>query len=525
MVESTSSLRPENPHSRSVAALVETFSLSRGDGASSSVSPTLRVTGITMATSEVRPGDVFVGLPGKRVHGATYAVAARDAGAVAIITDHDGATVAALSGLPVFIAPNVREILGELAAWVFDTANDAPITFGVTGTNGKTSVVYLMTALLTQLGVTCGLSSTAERRIGETAIVSQLTTPEATELHALLARMKEADVAAVAIEVSAQAMTQHRVDGVFFDVVGFANLSHDHLDDYATYDDYYAAKAELFTHERAARGVVLVDTEWGIKLATESKIPITTVSTHPGLAADWQVTVTAETPRSVTFDLTSPQGAAMTVNVPLLGRFMAANAALAIVMLIEGGYAASEIAAVLERDGGIRAFIPGRAEIVSGSAGPIFYVDYGHTPDAFASILSSLRTVISGKIVMVFGADGDRDRTKRQEMGQIAATGADVVVITDFHPRTEDPAAIRAQLLAGARSAHARSELFEVADPTEAVRFALTLAGEGDAILYAGPGHENYREVAGHHVAYDARNDVRLALREAGWMEKTNDHD
>jgi UDP-N-acetylmuramoyl-L-alanyl-D-glutamate--2,6-diaminopimelate ligase len=198
---------------------------------------------------------------------------------------------------------------------------------------------------------------------------------------------------------------------------------------------------------------------------------------------------------------------------------MAANAALAIVMLVEAGYLLADIAHVIERDHGINVFVPGRAEIVSGAIGPVVYVDYGHTPDAFAKILAALRRAIGGKIVMVFGADGDRDASKRAEMGQIAAQGADAVVITDYHPRTEDPAAIRAQLLAGARSAQAPSALFEVADPAEAVRFAVTLVGEGDAILYAGPGHENYREVAGKHLDYDARDDVRLALREAGWMD------
>jgi UDP-N-acetylmuramoyl-L-alanyl-D-glutamate--2,6-diaminopimelate ligase len=528
------SLRPRRPLSRSLAALAETFSLHVDEtcGAFSlSDRQITGITGITMATAEVQSGDVFVGLPGKRSHGASYARVARDAGAVAIITDQAGAAQVAEReqdfGIPVLVAPNVREILGELAAWVYRTGEEAPLTFGVTGTNGKTSVVYLLSALLEQLGVKSGLSSTAERRIGEVATVSQLTTPEATELHALLARMKEESVQAVAIEVSAQALTHHRVDGIFFDVAGFANLSHDHLDDYESFDTYFAAKADLFSLERAARGVVTVDTPWGVTLAAEAKIPITTLSTDsaadPAISADWHVIITEETPRRTSFTLTSREGAHASVSVPLLGRFMAANAALAIVMLVEGGYPLSDITAALERDGGINVFIPGRAEIVSGATGPIFYVDYGHTPDAFDSILMSLRKVIGGKIVMVFGADGDRDATKREEMGRLAAQGADTVVITDFHPRTEDPAAIRAQLLAGARSAAAPSELFEVSDPTEAVRFALTLVGEGDAILYAGPGHENYREVAGQHVAYDARNDVRLALCEAGWMDKVDE--
>jgi len=526
MAESVLSLRPQHPRSRSLEALGETFSL-RSSSAGGGTLSGIEITGITMATGEISQGDVFVGLAGKRVHGASYAAAALDAGAVAIITDDAGVeaiadpdieTLAARR-IPILVADRVREVLGELAAWVYRTSEEPLLTFGVTGTNGKTSVVYLLSALLEQLGVKSGLSSTAERRIGTTATVSQLTTPEATELHALIARMKEEEVRAVAIEVSAQALTQHRVDGIFFDVVGFANLSHDHLDDYETYDAYFAAKAELFTHERAGRAVVTVDTPWGVKLAAQAKIPVTTLATDPRIAADWRVTITGETPRSTSFTLSSPSGANVSVSVPLLGQFMAANAALAIVMLVEGGFPLADIAAALERDAGITVFIPGRAEIVSGSTGPIFYVDYAHTPDAFASSLASLRRVITGKIVMVFGADGDRDTTKREDMGKIAALGADVVVITDFHPRTEDPAAIRAQLLTGARSAGAASDLYEVADPTQAVRFALTLVGEGDAVLYAGPGHEDYREVAGQHVAYDARDDVRHALRDAGWMD------
>ncbi len=520
MVESAASLRPLSLPGRSLEALADAFELE----AVLPFSDTF-VRGITLSTGDVHEGDIFVGLPGKRDHGARYSRTASEAGAVAIITDQAGRDEALTAGLPVLIAPQPREILGELAAWVYQTAEEAPLTLGVTGTNGKTSVVYLLAALAEQLGAKSGLSSTAERRIGETAVVSQLTTPEATELHALLARMKEEQVEVVCVEVSAQAMTQHRVDGVYFDVVGFTNLSHDHLDDYESFESYFEAKKELFSHERATRGVIIVDTPWGAQLASETKIPVTTLTTNPDLLADWRVAVTAETPRSTSFTLTSPEGEQLHVTLPLLGGFMAANAGLAIVMLVESGYSLSQLDGALKRDDGVKVFIPGRAEIVSTGDNPIFYVDYGHTPDAFDSILTSLRRVISGRIVMVFGADGDRDRTKRAAMGSIAARGADVVVITDFHPRTEDPASIRAELLAGARGSGARSELFEIANPREAVRFALTLVGAGDAILYAGPGHENYREVAGQHVEYDARDDVRLALHEAGLTESTHDHD
>jgi UDP-N-acetylmuramoyl-L-alanyl-D-glutamate--2,6-diaminopimelate ligase len=508
-----SSLRPEHPVARPLAQLVAEFGLEcRGD------LDAVEVTGVALATSCIEPGDLYVGVPGRNAHGATYAAEAAEAGAVAILTDEEGAELAAESGLPIVVTQDARAALGAVAAWIYRTEENSATLFGVTGTNGKTSVVYLLNAILGQLGVVSGLSSTAERRIGDTAIASKLTTPEATELHALLARMREEAVRAVAIEISAQALSRHRVDGIVFDVVGFTNLSHDHLDDYSAMDRYFAAKLQLFQPDRARRGVVTVDSDWGRALVEQSRIPIATLSTSPGGEADWVMTVTEETVDHTAFVLEGPDGRRLSSSVPLLGAYMAANAALAIVMLVESGYDLDAIGAALERDGGIDAFIPGRAERVSGELGPVVFIDYGHSPDAFLSTLGALRKVTDGKIVMVFGADGDRDTTKRIDMGAIAARGSDAVVITDFHPRSEDPSTIRAKLLEGARHAVPDRELYEIADPRAAFRKALSLAGEGDIVLYAGPGHEDYQEVAGQRIPYSAREDAKLALREAGWL-------
>ena len=509
------SMRPEHPRSRPLAALVTDLGFVSSDDLDG-----IDVSGITMATAQVQPGDIFVGLPGAKSHGAKFAAQAAAAGAVAVVTDEDGALLAAEAGLPILLTPHPRAAMGALASWVYQTEDLSATTFGVTVTNGKTSVVYLLTAILGQLGVKSGLSSTAERRIGDVTTISGLTTPESTELHALLARMSEASVRAIALEVSAQALSRHRVDGVHFDVVGFTNLSHDHFDDYLSYEDYFHAKAQLFDPERASRGVVIVDDAWGQRLAEESRIPVTTIATDAGGAdqdANWHSHIVEESNRHTRFILTGPDGRQLETSVPLLGRFMVANAALAIVMLVESGYDLDMIAQALERDGGIQVYIPGRSEIVSGAEGPVFYVDYGHTPDAFRGLLDSIRPVCSGRVFFVFGADGDRDKSKRAEMGAIAARGADVVIITDFHPRTEDPAVIRQALLDGARGAGTNAEIIEVADPTAAVRLALQMADESDAIIYAGPGHENYREVNGVHLDYDARDDVKMALREAGW--------
>jgi UDP-N-acetylmuramoyl-L-alanyl-D-glutamate--2,6-diaminopimelate ligase len=505
-------LRPQHPNPRSLHGLAETFEFEvRGD------IDGLEVTGAVLSSSTVRPGDLYVGVPGRNAHGAEYASAARDGGAVAILTDPAGAELATGAGLPILVTPDARAALGEVAAWIHRTADNPATFFAVTGTNGKTSVVYLLYGILRQLGVVAGLTSTAERRIGDEAVTSSLTTPEASELHALLARMREVDVRAVGIEVSAQALSRHRVDGLFFDVVGFTNLSHDHLDDYASMDLYFEAKRDLFQPERSRRGVVTIDSDWGRRLVAESRIPVTTLSTNPDVDADWRLTVLEETATYTSFVLEGTGGRRLETRVPLLGWYMAANAALAIVMLIESGYDFEQVARVLERDGGIDAYIPGRAERISGERGPLVYIDYGHSPDAFLQTLGAIRRFTTGKLIMLFGADGDRDTTKRAEMGAIAARGADVVVVTDFHPRFEDPAAIRAALIEGAREAVPDREIHEIADPREAFRAALALADEDDAILYAGPGHEDYHEVKGVKIPYSARDDAKQALREAGW--------
>jgi UDP-N-acetylmuramoyl-L-alanyl-D-glutamate--2,6-diaminopimelate ligase len=506
-------LRPQHPRPRSLHGLAQTFGFEvRGD------IERLEVTGVVLASSTVRPGDLYVGVPGRNAHGAAYAQAARDAGAVAILTDPAGAELAADAGIPILVTEDARAALGDVAAWIHRTAENPATLFAVTGTNGKTSVVYLLYGILRQLGVVAGLTSTAERRIGDEAVTSSLTTPEASELHALLARMSEVDVRAVGVEVSAQALSRHRIDGLVFDVVGFTNLTHDHLDDYASMERYFEAKRDLFQPERSRRGVVTVDSEWGRRLVAESRIPVTTLTTLADAEADWRLTVLEETATHTAFALEGPGARRLKTSVPLLGWYMAANAALAIVMLVEAGYDLEQLARVLEESGGIDAYIPGRAERISGERGPLVYIDYGHSPDAFLQTLGAIRRSTTGRLIMLFGADGDRDTTKRAEMGAIAARGADVVVVTDFHPRFEDPAAIRAALIAGAREAVPDREIHEIADPREAFRAALALAGEGDAILYAGPGHEDYHEVKGVKIPYSARDDAKQALREAGWL-------
>ncbi|MGF2948352.1 Mur ligase family protein [Microbacterium alcoholitolerans] len=514
-------LRPADPPRRALTELADRFARDvRGDLAD------VHLSGITLATADLRAGEAFVAIKGVNRHGAEFAQTAADQGAVAVITDAEGADIAASAGLPVIIVDDPRAVLGDLSAWVYGTgASDSlPVLFGTTGTNGKTSVSHLLQGILDQIGVVSGLSSTAERHIAGQVIVSRLTTPEASEMHALLALMREREVEAVAVEVSAQALSRHRVDGIVFDVAGFTNLSHDHLDDYADMEEYFQAKLPLFTPERARRGVVNLDSSSGARVVAHSGIPVVTVGT-PAIAADpdaaeradWVVTIDDERQSGTVFTLTGPGGRSLTTVVPVIGPHMAANAGLAIVMLVEGGYDWDRIAAALARDGQIFAYLPGRTQFVSGESGPAVYVDFGHTPDAFEKTLAAVRRVTPGRVLMLFGADGDRDATKRLDMGRTAVEGSDILIVTDHHPRFEDPASIRATLIEGARRARPDAEIHEVSPPEAAIVAAVGMVSDGDAVLWAGPGHQDYRDIRGVRTPYSARELARRALQAAGW--------
>jgi len=513
-------LRPDAPPIHTLDDLAARFAIEvRGDTSGVALS------GITLATADLRPGDVFVAVRGVNRHGAEFAADAAAKGAVAIVTDAAGADLAASGGLPVVLVEDPRGILGDLSAWVYRTGRDdrLPILFGTTGTNGKTSVSHILEGILGQLGATTGLSSTAERHIAGQVIVSRLTTPEAYEMHALLALMRERGVEAVAVEVSAQALSRRRVDGIVFDVAGFTNLTHDHLDDYADMREYFEAKLPLFLPDRSRGAVVCIDSEQGAEVVSRSEVPTVTVGT-PALAsdpdaaasADWVVDILDERPVGTEFRLTARDGRSLTTLVPVIGRHMAANAGLAIVMILEGGYSWDQLVAAL--DGGrIDAYLPGRTELVSGEQGPAVYVDFGHSPDAFEKTLAAVRRVTPGTVVMLFGADGDRDATKRHDMGRTAVMGSDILVLTDHHPRHENPDSIRATLREGARRARPDADIREFSPPERAILEAVALVGEGDAILWAGPGHQDYRDIRGIRTPYSARELARRALRGAGW--------
>jgi UDP-N-acetylmuramoyl-L-alanyl-D-glutamate--2,6-diaminopimelate ligase len=477
--------------------------------------PEVVITNVAVNGRELRSQGLFAALPGRHGHGVQYCEQAFAAGAVAVLTDRDGLERLPERQFPTLVADDPRAVLGQIAAHVYGTDHTHPLLFGVTGTNGKTSTVHLLDAILEQLDVRAGRSSTTDRRSGAATVTSRLTSPEAPELHALLARMNEDGVEAAAVEVSAQALSHNRVDGVLFDVAGFTNLSHDHMDEYSSMGSYLNAKLQLFTPAHSCEGVVLLDSAAGSLIRDRAQIPVTTITSFPGIHADWVVTVLETTPTSTRFSLTGPDRQELVCTVPLVGRHMAADTGLAIVMLVTGGIDFDRIASALTQ--GVRVTVPGRTDLVSGTDGPRVYTDFSHTPDSVEKTLDALRIVTPGRLIVIIGADGEKDITKREPMGRAAAHGADVVIVTDHHQRFEDPAAIRRALLRGARQTDNR-ELFEVPVPGEAIRKAISMATRGDTILWVGPGQTDYRIVRGEDTPYSPRNDAQLALAEAGWV-------
>ncbi len=470
------------------------------------------ITGVTLDSRDVRPGDLYVALSGARAHGADFAAAAVAAGAVACVTDEAGAERVAAVGLPAYVVGLPREVLGRLAAWVYDEPAAAMTMLGVTGTNGKTTTAYLLEAGLQHAGRTTGLVGTIETRVAGEVLPSERTTPEATDLQALLAVMRERSVDTVAMEVSSHALALGRVDGTTYDVALFTNLSEDHLDFHADLQDYWATKARLFTPERSRRGVVDVDGEHGQRLAGHATVPVWTLSTNGG-PADWQTHDAVLTPTGSTFTLTGPEGLSLTCSTQLAGDFNLANAALAVVGLVAAGVEPVVAAAGVAACPGV----PGRMERVA-AQGVLALVDFAHTPDALRRLLATVRPLVAegGRLLVVIGCGGDRDPHKRPVMGAIAVRDADVAVLTSDNPRSEDPAAIVAAMRVGADDAvadGAGGHLEVDTDRRAAIGLACALAQDGDVVLIAGKGHETGQEIAGVVHPFDDRLVLAEALR------------
>jgi UDP-N-acetylmuramoyl-L-alanyl-D-glutamate--2,6-diaminopimelate ligase len=497
-------LRPSVGDGVSLLALAAQVSTAPAED---SVVADTRITGVTLRAQDVMPGDLFAALPGSSTHGARFAGQAIERGAVAVLTDPAGLTEMGGHPVPVLVHPAPRAVLGELAATVYGHPCDRLAVIGITGTSGKTTTTYLIEAGLRAAGRTAGLVGTVGVRIGGADLPSVLTTPEAPALQALLALMAERGADTVVMEVSSHALTLGRVDGTRFAVGGFTNLSRDHLDFHPSMAAYFEAKARLFDpasplHARTA--VVCVDDDAGRAMTALAGEAITVSATDQ--PAHWRAEhVSPRNDGSQEFTAVDPAGVHHLVGIRLPGGYNVANCLVALAVLDAVGVSPEQAAPGL-RD----ARVPGRLEPVDRGQDFLALVDYAHKPGALRAVLQTLRS--GGRLAVVFGAGGDRDPGKRAPMGQIAAELADLVVVTDDNPRSEDPAAIRAAILAGAAEKPAAAQVVEVGDRRAAIDYAVGWARPGDVVLVAGKGHETGQTAGGRTLPFDDRVELAAAL-------------
>ncbi|MDR6865741.1 UDP-N-acetylmuramoyl-L-alanyl-D-glutamate--2,6-diaminopimelate ligase [Microbacterium resistens] len=477
---------------------VERFSSTLGDLAARVEAPAperaeTTFTGIAMSTSNVRRGDLFVAAKGANAHGARFAGKAREAGAVAVLTDADGAALLP-DDLPVLVVDDPRLAVGPAAVQLYRDPASSLTAIGITGTQGKTTTAFYVAAAAGM--ASSGTIGSIGTTVGDVLFPPELTTPEAPELHALFAVMREQGLRTVAVEASSHALRQGRVDGFAFDAGIFLNLGHDHRDYHPTQADYFAAKALLLTPEHARTGIVDVDSHWGRVLAAQATIPVRTTSAA-GADADWRAEGIELRADGSSFLVRSPHGEAVRFSTQLTGAFNVNNILAAVAALAEQGRDLGELA------DGIASLpsVEGRLQRFDFGQPFTAIVDSAHKPEAINAALRALRTTApEGRLIAVLGANGNRDASKRRMMGRFAAMFADVLIVTDDNPYDDDPAEIRAALIDGARSSQA--EIVEIGDRREAMSAAVRMAVPGDTVVILGKGHERYHALAGGDIPW-----------------------
>ncbi len=461
-------------------------------------------TGVAYDSRQVTRGSVFVALPGQKADGAMFAPQAIAAGAVTVVSER---AASADLRVPWMVVANARLALAHLAAEFFGHPSRQMTVVGITGTNGKTTTSYVTQAIFEAAGIRCGLMGTVTYRIGDREIAATRTTPEAPEVQGFMRQMLDAGCAACVMEVSSHALAMHRVDGTRFAAGVFTNLTRDHLDFHQDMESYFAAKRRLFEIlPDAAPAVVNVDDPRGASLVDVARHPVTYAINREADVTPGPLTVGLD---GLTFDARMPQGVAH-VKSSLVGKPNVYN------ILAAAGTTAALGVPITAIEQGLRTLpgVPGRFEVVSSAADDItVVVDYAHTDDALRNLLETARPLASRRLITVFGAGGDRDKTKRPLMGMVAARLSDLVMITSDNPRSEDPLRIIDEVKLGAEpeSRQGKAEVLTVVDRREAIRQAVGVASADDIVLIAGKGHEKYQEIGGRVTPFD---DVAVA-REA----------
>ena len=468
------------------------------------ITESVNVTGISQSSNEISTGDLFIALPGEKFHGAQFAADAIEQGAVAVLTDLTGAAM--VTGVPVLVVENPRRAAGVISAWFYEEPMRDLYSVGVTGTNGKTTVTTLLHQIMQAAGRESGLIGTVESRIGSEVLLSKRTTPESAELQGLIATMRERHMRNLVMEVSSHAITLERIRGSHFAVVGFTNLSQDHLDFHKSMEEYFLAKAKLFTFEYADLAVINIDDVYGARLAAMTELPIMSLS-RTNTKATWHFASITRDYVGAAIAIRGSGGILIEGKTILQGGFNYDNLLMAVAIATESGIDPIDIAAILPQLTGA----VGRLEAVRLGQNFTALVDYAHSPDAVARVLETAHEITTGSVIAVLGCGGDRDASKRSLMGLALRDGADIAIYTSDNPRSEKPEDILVQMVLD----------IDVQEPNEvitdrkaAIRAAVNHAVAGDVVIVLGKGHEKGQEISGVIYPFDDRIELARAIED-----------
>jgi len=465
----------------------------------------LKFTGITSDSRSVLNGDLFVALPGTNTHGAGHIDEVIKSGAVGVITDDVGAKLIGTK-LPVIVISNPRQVLGDICSWFYGSPSSAMQLVGITGTNGKTTTTTILNEILQFAGKSTGLVGTIGIEIGPEKVAASFTTPEAPELQSLFATMHERHISQVSMEVSSHALEARRVTGTKFAMVGFTNLTQDHLDFHGDMTSYFAAKSKLFTSEFSELGFINIDDPYGKKLFESPQIAMISLA-RENQKAQWHYERIEQTAQGYSVAIRGTGGILIEGELKLIGEHNLDNLLMAVA-----------IASQLEIDPIVigNSFLhlkgaAGRLERIDIGQKFLALVDYAHTPDAVARVLATLRKSVSGRLIAVLGCGGDRDKAKRPIMGRELLEGSDLAIFTSDNPRSEVPEAILAEMIGNLKLKENSATLV---DRREAIAFAVASALPGDCVVVLGKGHEPGQEISGKRFAFDDRIELARAIEE-----------
>ena len=492
----------QRPHTNSSKPLSAVLSVVGAQCAEKTES--VNVTGISQSSSAVVTGDLFIALPGEKFHGAQFAADAIEQGAVAVLTDLAGAAM--VSGVPVLVVENPRRAAGVISAWFYEEPMRDLYSVGVTGTNGKTTVTTLLHQIMQAAGRESGLIGTVETRIGSEVLISKRTTPESAELQGLIATMRERHMRNLVMEVSSHAITLERIRGSHFAVVGFTNLSQDHLDFHKSMEEYFLAKSKLFTFEYADLAVINIDDVYGARLAAMTELPVVTLS-RTNTKATWHFASITRDYVGAAIAIRGSGGILIEGKTILQGGFNYDNLLMAVAIATESGIDPIDIAAILPQLTGA----VGRLEAVRLGQNFTALVDYAHSPDAVARVLETAHEIATGSVIAVLGCGGDRDASKRSLMGLALRDGADIAIYTSDNPRSEKPEDILVQMVL---DIDVQEPNKVITDRSAAIKAAVNHATAGDVVIVLGKGHEKGQEISGVIYPFDDRIELARAIED-----------